>query len=105
MADPTSGAPATPGTRMPFDQRRERLAAEVSRLLALGNRRIESYSELSAVLVIGRPVNHVLHLIATALTLGIWSLVWIVLVLTGGEKRELLRVDETGTVTIEQIST
>lgn len=94
----------TTGARMPFEQRREVLAAEVSRLLALGNRRIESYSDLSAVIVIGKPVNHVLHLLAMVLTVGIWGLVWLLLVLTGGEKRELVRVDESGQITVAQIS-
>jgi hypothetical protein len=90
-------------TRMPFDERRERLASEVSRLLALGNRRIESYSDLSAVIIIGKPVNHILHLLATVLTVGIWGFVWVLLVLVGGEKRELVRVDESGNVTVESV--
>jgi hypothetical protein len=90
-------------TRVPFDERRERLATETSRLLALGNRRIESYSDLSAVLVIGRPVNHLLHLLATVLTVGIWGFVWVILILTGGENRELVRVDESGNISIEQM--
>lgn len=103
MSGAVSTTPINSGARMSFDHRRERLAAEISRLLALGNRRIESYSDLSAVLIIGKPVNHVLHLLATVLTLGVWALVWILLVLTGGEQRELIRVDERGDVTIERI--
>ena len=93
-----------PVSRAPFDERRERLATEVSRLLALGNRRIESYSDLSAVIVIGKPVNHLLHLVATIITFGVWSLVWLILVLTAGEKRELIRVNESGDITVEEIS-
>lgn len=93
-----------PVSRAPFDERRERLATEVSRLLALGNRRIESYSDLSAVIVIGKPVNHLLHLVATIITFGVWSLVWLILVLTAGEKRELIRVNESGDITVEEIT-
>jgi hypothetical protein len=95
--------PVENATRLAFDERRELLAMEVSRLLALGNRRIESYSDLSAVLVFGKPVNHVLHLLATVLTAGIWGFVWIVLALTGGERRELIRIDEAGNITVEQL--
>lgn len=93
-----------PASRAPFDERRERLATEVSRLLALGNRRIESYSDLSAVIVIGKPINHLLHLVATIITFGLWSLVWLILVLTAGEKRELIRVNESGEITVEEIT-
>jgi hypothetical protein len=103
MTDDVSTVAPPVATRMSFDDRREVLASEVSRLLALGNRRIESYSDLSAVVVVGRPVNHLLHLVATVLTLGIWSMVWLVLVLTAGEKRELIRVTEAGDVTVQQI--
>jgi hypothetical protein len=103
MVDAAVMESAPSATKIPFDQRRELLATEVSRLLALGNRRIESFSDLSAVVVIGKPVNHLLHLVATVLTLGIWSLIWLILVLTAGEKRELVRVTESGDVTIQEM--
>lgn len=51
-----------------------------------------------AVLATGKPVNHILHLILSVLTLGIWLLVWILLAMTGGEKRYVLRVDDAGVV-------
>lgn len=98
-----SSFPASPIARVSFDERRERLATEVSRLLAMGNRRIESYSDLSAVIVIGKPVNHLLHLVATVITFGVWSLVWLIISLTGGEKRELVRVNESGEIILQEI--
>ncbi len=97
-------AQSAPGDqRISFDARREILSDELSRQLALGNRRIESHSDLSAVIVTGKPVNHILHLLVTVLTIGIWAFVWILLVLTGGERRELVRVDESGRVTVEAL--
>lgn len=95
--------PAVESQRVSFEQRRELLATEVSRQLGFGNRRLESYSDLSAVIVIGKPVNHLLHFLVMVMTVGIWGLVWLLLVLTGGERRELVRVDDSGRVTVEQL--
>ena len=50
------------------------------------------------MLVQGKPVNHVLHAILTIFTCALWGIVWIVLSLTGGEKRYQLIVDEYGNV-------
>lgn len=48
-------------------------------------------------------MNHVLHLILTLSTLGIWAIVWIALALLGGEKRVLVQVDEWGTSTVSKL--
>jgi hypothetical protein len=54
-------------------------------------------------LVKGKPVNHILHLILTLVTVGFWSLIWIALVIFGGEKREVARVDEWGNASIQKL--
>ncbi len=59
---------------------------------------VESRSDFQAVLRRGRPVNHILHLILTFLTVGLWAIVWLLLVLTGGETREVVTVDAAGNV-------
>ena len=46
----------------------------------------------------GKPVNHVLHAILTVLLLGLWLIVWIALIITGGEKRTIITVDEYGRI-------
>ena len=51
-----------------------------------------------AVVVSGKPVNHILHLILTIVTVGFWGIVWLILVIAGGEKREMITVDEYGNV-------
>jgi hypothetical protein len=38
----------------------------------------------------GRRPNHVLHLILTLVTFGLWAIVWLVLALAMGEKRRLI---------------
>ena len=54
-------------------------------------------------MVSGRPVNHLLHLLLSFVTVGLWLFVWIALVLTGGENRELLLVDAHGRISSEEV--
>jgi hypothetical protein len=60
--------------------------------------RIESRTELQAILVEGGRVNHLLHAIVTLFVLGLWLPVWIVLTVRGRERRFAIRVDEHGSV-------
>jgi hypothetical protein len=52
--------------------------------------RVESQSDYQAVVVKGKSLNHVLHLIITLVTLGTWGFVWIPLAIFGGEKRSMV---------------
>ena len=88
--------------RKSIDERREMLSRQVGSRLTLG-RRVEYQSDFQAVLVHGHQVNHVLHLIITLITLGMWAIVWIALVLFGGEKREIVEVDEWGNPSIAKL--
>lgn len=58
--------------------------------------RVQSQSQTQAQLVKGHRTNHILHLILTILTLGIWAIVWILMALLGGEKHKLIAVNEYG---------
>ena len=49
-----------------------------------------------AVIVRGRPVNHLLHLVLTLVTMGLWVPIWLALTIFGGEKRYSISVDEYG---------
>ena len=84
------------------DERKQILSRQIGSLLSQG-RRVESQSDFQAVLLRGHAVNHVLHLIITFVTLGFWGIVWIALVALGGEKRELVQVDEWGNPTIARL--
>lgn len=81
--------------------RRQRFEAAVQSAVAQGWT-IESRSEYQAILVRGQRVNHILHLILTVLTLGFWGIVWILLAIGGGQKREVLTVDQVGAVTTQR---
>lgn len=65
--------------------------------------RVESQSDTNAVLVKGKDVNHVLHLIISFLTCGLWIPVWLILIVTGGEKREMVTVDDWGNAAVQKV--
>lgn len=83
-------------TRTPVE-RKAMLAQQLQTAAARGFR-IESQSDFQAVLVQGQPVNHTLHAILTVFTCLLWGIVWAVIAATGGEKREMIVIDEFGNV-------
>lgn len=86
------------------DERKEHLARAIANNLAQGNMRVETQSDYNAVLVQGHPINHVLHLILTLCTCGIWAIGWIVVAITQKEKRHMLAIDEYGNVNLERVA-
>ena len=60
--------------------------------------RVQSKAKTLAFMVSGKPVNHPLHAALSLLTAGLWLPVWAGLVVFGGEKRMLARVDHYGEV-------
>jgi hypothetical protein len=88
--------------RKSAEERKELLARTVSSQVAAGAR-VESQSDFQAVVVKGKPVNHVLHLILTLVTLLTWGIVWIALAAFGGEKRSMVTVDEYGNASVQKV--
>lgn len=79
------------------DERKANLAQAVSREVAAGWR-VESQSDYQAVVVRGGNTNHVLHLVLSLVTCGVWLLVWPVIALINQRKTLILQVDEYGNV-------
>lgn len=80
------------------EKRRAILRDEVQRCQAVGHDMVAD-NGFEVVMKRGHRPNHVLHLILSLITLGIWAvLVWLPIGLFGGEKRYVLRVDEHGQV-------
>lgn len=77
------------------ERRKAILAERVAHFVGYGYRP-ESQTETQAVMVSGRRPNHVLHLILSILTLGLWLIVWLIVALAGGEKRKVITVDDYG---------
>lgn len=84
-------------TRRTTDERKVILAQQLQTAAARGLR-IESQSDFQAILIEGQPVNHTLHAILTIFTCLLWGIVWAVIAATGGEKRQMVVVDEFGNV-------
>ena len=61
---------------------------------------VESRGQYYAVIVEGKRVNHILHLLASLLTAGLWLLVWLYLAVFEGERRLLIYVNEQGDVSV-----
>ena len=78
------------------------LTAAVQRDIAAGAQ-VEHVGDATVVLTYGRRPNHVLHLLLTLLTFGLWAVVWAVLAFGGlssaRPSRVMLTVDPYGNIT------
>lgn len=97
MTESFSAEPSDRPTKLDAEERKEVLAQAVAAQVNQGAR-VEAQTGFQAVMVSGKPVNHVLHLILTLVTCLLWGLVWAALVIFAGEKRFTLRVDDYGNV-------
>ena len=86
------------------EERKSRLSLAVRQEVAAGGR-VESQTEYTAIVRHGKPVNHILHLILTLVTAGLWAIVWVIvsIVAASGRKAISLTVDEYGQVLREQM--
>ena len=87
---------------MADDERKAKIAREVEAWVRDGYR-VESQSDYQAVVLKGHRTNHILHLILSLITLGLWLIVWVLVAVFGGEQRRLMTVDEDGVVTVKRV--
>ncbi|MCO5970295.1 helix-hairpin-helix domain-containing protein [Actinoallomurus soli] len=80
---------------LPPEQIRAILNSAIMRQASLGWR-VQAQSDVQAVMASGGQVNHALHLVITLLLCGLWLPVWIILAITGTEKRLTITVDPHG---------
>jgi hypothetical protein len=64
--------------------------------------RVETRGQTSAVVVFGKPVNHVLHLLLTIFTCTLWGPVWLLVAAFSGERRTTVSVDQYGVASQHQ---
>ena len=60
--------------------------------------RVRSKDPAEAELVKGAPISHGIHIFFSIATVGLWLLVYIPLLIFGGEKHKHIAVDERGRV-------
>lgn len=87
-----------PMNQMPEQQRSQILDQTLIAKASQGGR-LETRTATTAVVVMGKPVNHVLHLLISVFTCGFWVPVWLIISAVGGEHRRILSVDPFGQVT------
>jgi hypothetical protein len=78
-------------------ERTDTLEAEIRYSESYGWR-VRKKLPADAHLIKGEPVAHWVHLFFTVATLGLWLLVWIPLIVLGGEKHRYISVGEDGRV-------
>jgi hypothetical protein len=84
-------------------------AQQRSRLLQLGvadyvartKGRVAFQGDDRVVVITGRPVNHILHLLLTIATAGLWIFGWILASATGGEQSHILTLNDAGDVVVQ----
>jgi len=64
--------------------------AEIARAVTKGWR-VESQTDYATTLVKGHRTNHVLHLILSVITVGVWIPVWVCMAVFAGEKHKTIR--------------
>ena len=84
------------------EEKRRVLASAVQNAV-VGGWRVESQTEEQAIMVRGKRPNHILHLLLCLPTVGLWAIVWIALIVTGGEKRQIISVDDYGNTLITKV--
>lgn len=95
----TIAEPAVIGLSM---QDRQALLVDAVEHEARHGWRVQAQTPLQASLVKGKPTSHLLHLVLTLLTFGLWAIVWICLALFAGQKSKVLTVDDTGLVRVSR---
>lgn len=81
--------------RIPIE-RRAAIMQQALRDLAFRGYRVETADGPRAIVVTGAPVNHVLHVLLSMFTCGLWVPVWLLLLALGGEKRRHVYIDDYG---------
>lgn len=99
-----SGQPPVPGfgpvpNQRPVDVDPKRtLSTAVANECAVGGWRVQSQSDYNAILVKGKKVSHLLHLLLFLFTAGLWIFVWPILAIKNREKRLMISVDAYGNI-------
>jgi formyltetrahydrofolate hydrolase len=60
--------------------------------------RVELQADFEAVLLIGTRPNHILHLLLSVVTFGLWLIVWALISMNGGPKSLTASVDQFGNI-------
>ena len=77
------------------EERATILTQHVTSQVAKGGR-VELHTDFDAVLTFGSRPNHILHLLLSIITFGLWLIIWILITVSGGITRRAYHVDQYG---------
>lgn len=80
-------------------ERRQLLAQNLATMEERG-KRVVFRGDYQAVVADGTPVNHVLHLMLSFFTVGLWVVIWLIDIAFHKESKEFVRVDNDGNVCV-----
>ena len=83
-------------------ERRQLLAQQLAVMEEQG-KRIAFQGDYQAIVSDGPPVNHVLHLMLSFFTVGLWAIIWMVDISFHKETKEFVKVDIEGNLTVSKI--
>ena len=84
--------------RILSEQERSQILEQNLIAMTMRQGHVETRTWTQAVVVFGKPVNHVLHLLLSVLCCCFWPAVWAGVTPLGGERRTTLAVDQYGNV-------
>jgi len=82
------------------NEKANKLALAISTEVSKGWR-VESQSQIQAILVKGKPINNTLHIVFSVITLGGWLLIYVPILLVNRRQTKIIRVDEFGNTLFE----
>lgn len=87
----------------PSNEERKLKLARVLAVEANSGWKVESQTEYTAVLYYGKggKINHILHLLLSLITFGIWLIVWIIIGLSNQRKTKVVAIDESGEIIVD----
>ena len=81
-------------------EKSNKLALAISTQVSKGWR-VESQSQVQAVLVKGKSINHTLQIFLSVITAGIWLLVYVPTYIVNRRQTKIVRVDDYGNTLFE----
>lgn len=82
---------------------RRRLLSRQLTIMREEGKRIVFQGDYQAIVADGTPVNHILHLMLSFFTIGLWAIIWMLDISFHKESKEFVRVDIKGNVTVYDI--
>ena len=86
--------PIVPG-RLSAEQRATILQQALGDLAFRGYQ-VERVDQTRAIVLAGAPINHILHLLLSVFTCGLWLPIWLLILASGGVKRRYVHIDDYG---------